>query len=201
MAQLDQSHVLVLAAGRGTRMGGPKALMRVRDEAWWRHQDRRLREVGVPATWIVSDVVWQAMEGDASRPTRCVRVDSTAPMFTSVLAGLNSLRGKPPEGVFVLPVDAPPPGRRVWHALRSTGLSCPSFEGIRGHPVFLPWSWIEATLWNAIAAAADPSALRLDHLIRDVLNVVPTDDPRVGCNLNTPEDVARYVAADAGGDP
>ena len=52
--------VVVLAAGRGTRMGGPKALMEVRGRVWWRWQREWLapaEAAGATVVWLVSPVV------------------------------------------------------------------------------------------------------------------------------------------------
>ena len=61
MPALDHTRVLVLAAGRGRRMGGPKALMMVEGEPWWMRQRRRIAEVGIPMTWVVSPQVLDEM--------------------------------------------------------------------------------------------------------------------------------------------
>jgi len=223
----DGCAIIVLAAGRGSRMGGPKALMPVRGQPWWMHQSRRLAELGGSVTWVVSAEVHAgiepALQGDS--PVHRIVVDSSAPMFHSVLAGVRSLHGTY-EGVFILPIDVPTPQPETWRRLRldpsTTGSSTPAPSssprvptslGQRGHPVFLPAAWIAASLtprlpdlsgWNPVRL--DPVSLaalapfRLDTLIEPDRVLVPVDDPGVLINLNTPPDVDVWVRAVADND-
>lgn len=193
-------HTLILAAGRGTRMGGPKALLTVAHEPWWRTQSRRLAATGIPTTWVVSDTVRAALAPSADAPQRLITADSAAPMFASILIGLRALAHTPPQAVFILPVDAPAPEPAVWQALADsvndlhTPVAIPTFQGKSGHPVLLRWSWIESTLFAA-AHAADPATLRLDTLIAPVAHHIAVTDPCVVINLNTPDDVSAYLAS------
>lgn len=191
-------HTLILAAGRGRRMGGPKALLDIHGQPWWRIQSERLAATTIPATWVVSEPVRLALAPYAGAPECTVGADPDAPMFASILAGLRELAANPPRGVFVLPVDAPAPGPAVWRDLASAADSAPvvipQYHGKSGHPVLLSWVWIERTLMPAAASAADPRTLRLDALIAPVARHLPVTDPCVVINLNTPDDVSAYLA-------
>lgn len=187
--------VIVLAAGRGLRMGAPKALMMVRGEPWWRTQSRRLAQAGVHALWVVSPEVEGSMRDKPDAPVRRVISDPLAPMFASVLAGLRAAAAvsPPPAAVFVLPLDVPAPrGPDVYASLASSGcVALPAHAGIHGHPVCLPWSWVQATLNGSVARAAQPHALRLDELISAGAPpaIVAVNDPCVTLNINTPADL------------
>ncbi|MFN7020902.1 MAG: NTP transferase domain-containing protein [Phycisphaerales bacterium] len=196
MPALEQTRVLVLAAGRGRRMGGPKALMLVEDEPWWIRQRRRIAEVGIPMTWVVSPQVLYAMRpadtglgvGDLAL------VDPDRPMFDSLLAGLSACRSRPPAGVFVLPVDCPAPGPEVWFALGAKNHpAIPTIDGRSGHPVYLPWSFVVSTIDAAVSAPDGREPPRLDLLVRPVARRVPVLDPSVLINLNHPSDVAGWL--------
>lgn len=197
---IQNLHTLILAAGRGTRMGGPKALLTFANEPWWRIQSRRLTSTGIPTAWVISDAVRAAIAPNGDGPQRLITADSGAPMFTSILTGLRALAPNPPQAVFILPVDAPVPEPSVWRTLaesvndQDAPVSIPTFQGKTGHPVLLRWSWIESTLFAA-APAADPTALRLDTLIAPVARRIPVTDPCVVINLNTPDDVSAYLAS------
>jgi molybdenum cofactor cytidylyltransferase len=185
---------LVLAAGRGTRMGGPKALMRAGGGVWWRVQQARLSEAGVKSLWVVSPEVEAAMVAEDDAPPLRAMGDPAAPMFASVVAGVLSLRDAPPRGVFVLPVDVPAAGAGVWAALsRSDVPAAPVWRGERGHPVYLPWGWVASELLALVDAGGVASA-RLDRLLEGWVSEVEVDDPGVLVNLNTPADVARWSA-------
>lgn len=195
-------HTLILAAGRGTRLGGPKALLTINHQPWWRIQSHRLAATKVPVTWIVSDLVRAALAEHQDAPTHLVRADSAAPMFASILAGLRVLAESPPQGVFILPVDAPAPEPSVWHALAAAAtdaspVTIPTFQSKTGHPAFLRWSWVERTLFRAVDSTApqDLAALRLDTLIAPVAQAIPVSDPSVAVNLNTPDDLSAYLSS------
>lgn len=189
---LSRHHVLVLAAGKGSRMGGPKALMQVHDQPWWQLQSRRLAAVGITATWVVSESVRAAM---LAPPERLILGDPEAPMFSSILTGLQSLASSDIEGVFILPVDTPAPAPAVWTALASHDRpSIPAFHNKRGHPVHLPRIWIHQFLRSLPADSARDS-LRLDTLLAPVAQIVEVADPTVCINLNTMPDVQAFLHA------
>lgn len=191
--------VIVLAAGRGRRMGGPKALMAVGGVAWWREQERRIaagaREVpGLESCWVASPEVMSAWAGAPDRPVRVAMADPDAPMFASVAAGVRAVAevggGAPVAGVFVLPVDVPAPTDVVlWRTLANCGaVARPAWRGRHGHPLYLPWPWVEREL----SARLDDAGARLDELIAGSVRDVAVDDETVVWNLNTPEDVRRF---------
>jgi len=179
----------VLAAGRGTRMGTPKALMRIAGGVWWRRQFDAIAALGYGQLWAVSPRVRTELEKAGNGP-RAVEVDNGAPMFASVWAGLRELRGDPPGGVFVLPVDVPAPSAEVWRALSAQNApTVPVCGGRGGHPVWLPWAWLERRI---DLDTYDPDA-RLDELTRDGRTEVAVEDKAVVTNLNTPDDVDRWL--------
>jgi nicotine blue oxidoreductase len=205
-------HVLVLAAGLGRRMGGPKALMQVGGRPWWRVQAERLGAVGLPCTWVVNRQVEREFVGTAGEggeggekgePASIVLADGHRPMIDSILAGVRVLgdAAPAPRGVFVLPVDVPVPSRAVFDALARGGggrggaaPTVPAHGGARGHPVYLPWAWVERSL------LAGPVAIggldwRLDAMIAPDARILAVDDPRVAMNINTPDDLERALRA------
>lgn len=189
---------LILAAGKGTRMGTPKALMQSGSVPWWHIQQGRLARANVPAFWIISP---QVREGMSEPPADSITADPNAPMFASILAGLRAAH--PTQGIFILPVDVPAAtDSRIWAALASSPSPItPTHQGKHGHPIFLPQSWLDAVLFPAVRAATDPTSLRLDTLIRPQLAELPVNDPVVACNLNTPDDLHRFLASPSGSDP
>ncbi len=200
MSGIELAHVLVLAAGRGTRMGSPKALMLVGGRPWWAIQHERLVAIGVPATWIVSPEVEAGIRSSGLSPGPLVRADPAAPMFASLLAGVAALRHQPPESLFVLPIDCPAPARRVWESLAAArAVAVPTHAGKRGHPVHLPWTFATSTIDPAAARATPSSPARLDTLIAPIARLIETDDPDTTTNLNTPADLQVWLHARSGG--
>lgn len=183
--------VIVLAAGRGKRMGGPKVLMKVAGINWRTHQWCALHNANLAPVWVVSPEVRAAI-GPEFMATKgvaraLVDADPDAPMFDSLRAGLRFLEGMDPPGVFVLPIDVPAPGVDVWRALASEGpAAVPTHGGRHGHPVYLGWAFA-----REFVMAAPPGA-RLDALIASHVRYVPVNDSRVTKNLNTPDAVREY---------
>ncbi len=183
-------HAIILAAGRGTRMGGPKLTMTVGGRPWWMTQAERLARAGVTPFWVVA-----LSTTPPPLPGSITTADSDSPMFASVRAGLRAwirASGRDAQGVFLLPIDTPVPRAEVWDALRTAACAAnapaaPCQGDLTGHPLFLPANWVDRVL------AADPAA-RLDHITRDPLVRVPTDDRDAFTNLNTPEALAEWVA-------
>jgi nicotine blue oxidoreductase len=177
---------IILGAGRGVRMGGPKALMKVDGEPWWRRQHSRLRDIGIESVWVFSQEVARAVRADASAPAHIIETSADAPMFESVVAGLEVCRGLAPEGVFILPIDCPAPARGVWELLASAGpVSAPTHDGADGHPLYMNWEWAAA---NVLDTSLSSEKRRLDLLTRPVRCLIDVDDPSVGVNLNTPQE-------------
>jgi len=179
--------VVVLAAGQGRRMGGPKALMTVGGQAWWRVQDKRLSEL--PRVWVASRDVANQMR---DCPVPILAGDPDAPMFDSIRVGLDCMKDPEVGGVFILPVDVPAPPLKTFQMLAAAagnGAAIPTYEGRRGHPAALSRPWIERVLMPAIDAGGEQ---RLDHLLGADAVEIPVPDHDVAVNLNTPEEVRRW---------
>ena len=185
MAASDPWLVVILAAGRGTRMGGPKALMGVEGRPWWRTQQERLR--GFPCVWVAAEDVASQMRGCRGP---IVAGDPQAPMFESIRAGLAGGLNPKVGGAFILPVDVPAPLPTTFSALAAaagSGVAVPICQGRRGHPAALSRAWVDRVLLPA------PHDSRLDHLIGGDAVQVPVRDASVLANLNTHADVAAWL--------
>ena len=204
MSSVRGDHILVLAAGRGRRMGVPKALMTVESELWWRTQQARLEEVGAPATWVVSAHVRGELDGQEHPPERFAIADPDKPMFESLLVGLMTIATLQPRGVFVLPVDVPVPKVEVFRDLciasntrEEPRPAIPTYAGVTGHPVYLPWRWVCNIILppehGGRAAPLFGPQRRLDTLLENRHDTVDVVDPTIHINLNTPADVENWL--------
>jgi CTP:molybdopterin cytidylyltransferase MocA len=183
---------VVLAAGQGRRMGGPKALMEIGGRPWWAVQQERLAGAGVAALWVVSDPVFREMVNAQEPPARGLVADSAAPMFNSIRRGIEAARPHASHGIFILPVDVPAPRDATWEALAAAAgdrVAVPTFGGEHGHPVALSAAWLDRSFPSAPDAGD-----RLDDLIEGHVSYLAVDDPTVVVNLNTPDDVAAWLA-------
>lgn len=145
---------LVLAAGRGTRMGQPKAL--VRDSAgvlWTAVAVQALRDGGCPdVTVVLGAAATQASEllrseEDHDQPATLVPVDDwRAGVSASLRTGLRALRARGDvDAVIVTLVDTPRlPPSAVARVLGGTGTGVGTeslrravYDGRPGHPVLI----------------------------------------------------------------
>lgn len=135
---------IVLAAGASSRMGTPKALLRIGDETFVRRILRVLREAGVPAVVVVARPGQEALAREVTdarfgRIVENFRADEG--QLSSLLAGLDAIDGPGVDGALVTLVDVPGISTAVVSALleRMRTSAAPVIravhEGRHGHPV------------------------------------------------------------------
>jgi CTP:molybdopterin cytidylyltransferase MocA len=195
---------LLLAAGAGTRFGGPKALaVDKTGEPWVVHAARALADAGCDPVLIVlgaggaqaeamlrSSVLWFENPG----VVRVVHAENWADgLSASLRAGLADLAGlaedgdtgTPIDAVVLVPVDVPDLSaaviRRLASEVTSRTLRQAHFAGNPGHPVVIGrehWSALEAGL------AGDTGAR--PYLVEHGVQAVDCDDLGTGLDVDTP---------------
>ncbi|MFT4306740.1 MAG: NTP transferase domain-containing protein [Microbacterium sp.] len=134
---------LVLAAGAGTRFGGPKALARTADgEPWVRRAARMLADADCAPVFVTVGAA--AVEVAALLPASAIAVpvaDWAAGLSASVHAGLAAAWAADAECVLVVAVDTPdmPAAavRRILAHASSAALVQAVYDGRPGHPVLI----------------------------------------------------------------
>jgi CTP:molybdopterin cytidylyltransferase MocA len=135
---------IVLAAGAGTRFGGPKGLARSGDGVPWVHRAvTMLRTAGCRDVLVVVGARADAVAALVPAPAVVVRADEWAQgVAASLRSGLSAAAAQAPDVVVVTPVDTPdaPPSAvaRVVAALGpepAAGLAQAVYDGRPGHPV------------------------------------------------------------------
>jgi CTP:molybdopterin cytidylyltransferase MocA len=145
-------HALILAAGRGARMGGPKALLTLEGETFVARAARLLRRPGILGHEADRVQREAALPPDLDTIVNPRYADG---MLTSILAGLDSAQAAGADAVLVHPVDHPlidpVTVDAVIAALRAGAtIAVPSHGGRRGHP-----GGFARGAWEALRAA-DP---------------------------------------------
>jgi molybdenum cofactor cytidylyltransferase len=200
MVAPPDADVVVLAAGRSSRLGSPKGLVAWRGRPWLEAQLDAIRDAAVRRVVLVLSPENEPSYRSAipALDSRCVVTRNEEPArgpFSSLQCGLS--RVAPGAPAFVLPVDVPAAGTEVWQALAGAlgeGVDAviPALEDRGGHPVLLhaalvahvlALSPLEGRLDEELRARA---ALRPGSVVR-----VPVRDGRVRWNLNTREDWER----------
>jgi molybdenum cofactor cytidylyltransferase len=190
-----RAEVVILAAGRSSRMGEPKGLVAVPSpggpRAWIEHQlDALAGRRVVVVLGEHRELYERAVPDLARRAVLAVNPDPERGPFSSLQVGLAA--ATPEEPVFALPVDVPAASPAVWAELEAAleeGIDAvvPIHDGRGGHPVLL-----SSSLARRLRTL--PPTARLDHELRGLpaaggrLRRIPVGDPRVRLNLNAPED-------------
>lgn len=197
------SPLVVLAAGRSSRLGFPKGLVRVEGMPWLERQLRSYAACGGDRACVVLghdlDVYRASLPWlDAARRAAirrfglelraAVNPEPDRGMRSSLDLGLAELAAE--GSVFVLPVDCPAPSE-LWARLeRAEGDAVvPTHGGRGGHPV---------RLGESVRAALRRSDAPLNEVLRScAVRRLEVDDPSVVTNLNGREQWERWLGGPA----
>ncbi|WP_068116368.1 nucleotidyltransferase family protein [Nocardioides massiliensis] len=182
---------LLLAAGQGSRMGSPKALVRGADGVPWLLSSRSgLLAAGCDRVLVVlgaeSDAAQQLL-GDAEH---VVAPDWADGMSASLRAGLEAAEQGSADAVLIHLVDLPDVTaavmRRVLaHAAPGApadSLARAAYDGTPGHPVL-----VGRRHWPALVAELDGDQGARGYLARHGATLVECGDLATGADVDTPE--------------
>lgn len=183
---------IVLAAGEGRRMGGPKALLAVNGEPLVSQHARRFHEAGCDAIVVVvrpeTESAVRALVSDR-RGVSVVEAETTA-QAASLAVGARSLGPLSERSLFVTPVDLLPPRpstlAALWAALgdETAEAATPRFRGRGGHPVLL-----RGRVLRAFVDRGHGSLRELLHELGAARRLVEVDDEAVIGDFDTPVDL------------
>ncbi|MCE7743264.1 MAG: NTP transferase domain-containing protein [Candidatus Heimdallarchaeota archaeon] len=187
--------VIVLAAGDSKRMGSPKGLLNYKGKPFISLQIEHLQDIGFSEIIIVLGKARDIYLDKIPELKDFKLVTNALPergAFSSILCGLSKISDLNRIGAFILPVDVPCPEKDVWvqliEGLRTSeaNVTIPSFEGKKGHPVFLSAEFIDYLLTCS-------SDSRLDFEIHKQINqqkakIISVKDLNITLNLNTIEE-------------
>jgi CTP:molybdopterin cytidylyltransferase MocA len=167
---------IVLAAGDGDRMGGPKALLVYQGLPLALGHARRALSLGCDEVVIAVRRDHPALHEDRVR----IVLSSASEPAGSLRLALEGLA--PEETVMIAPVDSAPVAPATFAALATTlesgaAAACPAYQGRGGHPIL-----------------CRVHALTSFRTLRDLLRVrVDVPDPSVLVDLDAPEDVLAFT--------
>ena len=182
------SQGLLLAAGAGSRMGRPKALVHdVDGTSWMQHGVEVLRDGGCDGVTVVlgagADEAVRLLDGLGVDVV--VAHDWDEGMSASLRSGLESLKGSDVEAAVVSLVDLPDLTAAVVRRVLSEregdeALARASYHGRPGHPVVLGRSH-----WVAIAETARGDSGARDYLATHAAALVECGDLASGVDVDS----------------
>lgn len=191
---------LLLAAGAGRRMGGPKALLDVGGRSLLAHQAAVFRAAGLEDLLVVVGAEARAATEEAQSlglPT-LVNEAWEAGQTSSLRVGLAGL-ARPRAGFLIQPIDhaflRASDLRALRRAFEEEGRTASIFRPVGGldafgHPVLFAWAHREEFL--ALPADAPGHTVYRRH--RDQVRLVHREDaPHLGRDLDTPEDLVAHA--------
>jgi CTP:molybdopterin cytidylyltransferase MocA len=193
---------IVLAAGEGSRLGMPKALV-VGDDGvpWVARAANVLEAAGADPVYVVVGADADAVRKAAPAGSRIVEAsDWREGMGASLRAGLVAVAAAEPEAaaVIVLLVDTPGVGPEVVTTLAShaepDALYRATYDGRPGHPVV-----IGRQHWEGVIASAHGDRGGRDYLSAHGSRDIEVGDIADGTDIDTPEALADWRSGDQHG--
>jgi molybdenum cofactor cytidylyltransferase len=187
----DKTMAVILAAGEGKRMGLPKALLEYeKNKSFVGHLASVFAKAGCSPLIVTGK---HTEEIRAQHPELALVPNSAweEGQFSSVKAGMRAALEEGAEVVVLHPVDMPTVRASTVTALMAkldgAEAAVPEFEGAIGHPLLLTRGAVEKVL------AMDGVPHMEAALQRLTLKKIPTKDPGVMVNLNTPDIYERIL--------
>ena len=188
---------IVLAAGASSRMGRPKALLRLDDRTFVRAILDALRDGGLLSAVVVvrpgqPEVVAEIARAGFGRAVENAHADDG--QLSSLLVGLDAVDRPETNGVLVTLVDVPSIGAAAVRTLvaRASASAAPVLRAVHrghhGHPVVFKRAVFEAL------RRADPARGAKEVMRAAGVEDVEVDDPGVVTDVDTPDDYQRLRA-------
>jgi CTP:molybdopterin cytidylyltransferase MocA len=185
---------IVLAAGEGRRMGGPKALLPIGGETFLARACRELAGPGVASVVAVLGAEAERVRREAGAPAAASVVVNDRwreGMLTSVWRGLDEAEDRGADAVLLHPVDNPwvEPATlaAVLDALDAGAeIAVPSHGGRRGHP-----AGFARSVWPDLRQAPLEGGARTVLAARPARVVHVPAGPDCLVDIDTPEDLER----------
>lgn len=178
---------LILAAGGGTRMGGPKAIIEIEGERLVDRAVANFKGAGIEGIYVVLG----AWVGEVEGAQIIINADWESGMASSLRAGLNHL-GQIAEidSALVSLVDLPGLTAEAIAEIAKTprDLVMATYKDVPGHP-----AKFARTHWAGIIASAHGNVGARDYLAgRDDIHYLRLDDLADGADVDTPSDLEGF---------
>lgn len=178
---------VILAAGRSSRLGKPKALIEVEGVSLISWILSRLAKVGLRPIVVTREELFENIRDSVGDIEIIINEEPELGRTGSVKKGLNYLKEKKvgDHGILIVPVDRPGFSISTLELLISMkSSSCPSSGGKGGHPLIVDVDDIEKIL-------EAPSDSPLNSIIKP--KKIDVEDEFLHMNLDTQKDVDDFL--------
>ena len=185
---------IVLAAGKSERMGQPKAMLPFHGRTFLENILHAISRSSIAHTAVVVGHHRKEIEQTVRGPLLVFNPNYEQGMVTSLQTGIRAL---PPEsiGAFLFLVDHPVVEMETIEAMIPSiapgRIVQPTFEGRRGHPVFLGMEILKEILELHSSQGADTVVRRDAGRIIEI----PVKMPGILVDVDTPEDYEKLLSA------
>lgn len=190
---LKETCLVILAAGKSTRMGKPKGLVEINGKSLIQLQAERFLKAGGEQVLFVLGYDFEKYVSHIGAHDTVLNQAPARGQFSSIQMAAEASAGLGQLGYWLMPIDTPCPHRDIFETLLKSSKGkeavVPTFEDKGGHPIFLTPTFFKAlTLF--------PVDSRLDTILRLSSSVARVEVGWQGVvfNMNTPEEVAGFSA-------
>ena len=181
---------VILAAGRSTRMGQPKALLPINGHTFLENILGAIAKTSIEDVFVVVGHHRKEIEERVKMPSVVFNKDYEQGMITSFQAGIRALSWDV-SAAFLFLVDHPLVDPKTLEAmieqLAPNRIILPTFEGRRGHPVLFSSEVLEEILVLPPSEGANIVVRKDPARIVEV----PVNTPGILVDIDTPEDLEK----------
>jgi molybdenum cofactor cytidylyltransferase len=181
---------LILAAGESSRIGSPKALLKIRDETFAERIANVLRGSGIQDIVVVAGAHYKEIASSLKNIKVIFNADYKFGQFSSLQTGLREMAET--EFAIVWPVDLPLVRPETVTTLLHTAknpITVPVYHGKKGHPVI----YSAETITKILSMEPTHTGKDLFEYFKDRVSLINVEDPAVLIDIDTAEDYEKYI--------
>jgi molybdenum cofactor cytidylyltransferase len=182
---------LILAGGESSRIGSPKALLKIGDETFAERITKVLHSTGIQNILIVAGAHYEEIRKQLPDFKVIFNSQYALGQFSSLQIGLREIPQQT-EFVIVWPVDLPLVRKETIATLLQTAknpITVPVYHGKKGHPVI----YDAETISQILSMQPTQTGKELFEYFKGKITLTDVEDPAVLIDIDTPEDYERHI--------